>query len=859
MIGSVNRQPPPVDLIVGNKLFTPKVAGKFSQRRCWAAYEMVGPHYGCMPADQAMAYHDELSTWLREFADVKEVHLMMVPVPARAAQAQQEFAETVDHDLAGQARHYSDEVAGYLLDNVDGQGIVRHRWFVLMRLPVPPAGYPTMAEWTRAALFDTREFIETLAGVGRPEIQERQLEAWAREEHSIRGRLLTFSQTHGGLLQFRTLDQSDVLYLIRSPFWRSIGEPPLVAGWAPEPVMVPGRNGEVAFRPDTRAMRRMYSGRIDHRESRGHLKVTQLVDGQVRTAYQAFLTIEQWCANPMPLFGGEWAYQLQQEVGAVEVHLRWTARSHELTLGDLESQQRKQDDNAAQEEEHAGGTTSETLRSRDEAEEMEQYIRETRSPSLLVSVVIGVSAATPEALQDRIRRVSAVFDRLEIKVVHNGPDQYRHFVETLPGASRQVEDYVHRLLPPALAACMFGATIRLMDPQGTYIGTDDRGRPVWYDPTRALAKLDTSGSAAFLGPMGKGKSVTANFLAYLAVLLRGARLLAIDSAKPERSDWPQKLPYLAQFTRVVTLSAHESDRGKLDPFSIFPNRSEATNHAISQAAFLTQTKLSDTGYDALLRSYTWVRDNCERPCMTAGIDQLERMGRDPEYKYRAVAARLAERLRNIATLAYASLLFGDELSTGVDTSNLITVLQLDRIQRPPEGKAIEDYSLDEYVSHAIMVATVALASAFASSDRRQQKVILTDETRWFTAVDYGRNLIEQQTLIGRAMGTQVFLVGQNVSHIPQDLHQHFTMRFAFGADSDREAINTLRFLGAEPTDENVEWLRSLNPGDTKGQCLVRDLAGNIGQVGIDLAFDSLRGAFNTRSLGDQTGQDREAV
>jgi hypothetical protein len=100
-----------------------------------------------------------------------------------------------------------------------------------------------------------------------------------------------------------------------------------------------------------------------------------------------------------------------------------------------------------------------------------------------------------------------------------------------------------------------------------------------------------------------------------------------------------------------------------------------------------------------------------------------------------------------------------------------------------------------------------------------------------------------------------------VSHIPQDLHQHFTMRLAFGAASDREAVATLRFLGAEATPENVEWLKGLNPGDVKGQCLLRDLNGNIGQMQVDLVFDELRAAFNTTSLesGEAQSKAGEAV
>lgn len=852
----VNKIDPPVDLVLGNLLFSPKPPGKVSRRRCWAGYELQPIHYDLIPADKALAYHDQLTEFLREFSDVKECHLMMAPVAVRAGNTQMELLKSLPGDLYHEAEHYCIQVAE-ALRFFDDQQVSHFRFYLFLRLPDPPLAYRSLAEWGKAAVNDFRDFMETLAGIGRPEITEKQLEAWDLSEQLMRARLNIFSESSS--LRFRQLTTEETQYLVRAPFWRSTGvEPDFAAGWTPGGTFAPGPKGDLLISPDTKAMRRLYAGRIDHQEDEGYLKVTQLVEGQPQTVYQAFLTIEQWCANPIPLLGGEWAYLLQREIGpnpeekdgsgAVELHIRWTSRDYEATLDDLASQKRKQADTSEQEEEHSGGTSNDTMRSRSEAEEMEAYVKETRSPSLLVSVVVAVSATSVKELRERIRKVQQVFNRLDIKTVQNGPDQFRHFVETIPGAKRLVDDYVHRLLPPALATCMLGATNRLLDPSGTYIGTDDRGNPLWYDPTRALAVLDTSGSVVAVGPMGKGKSLLMNFLSFLCVLLRGARLLAIDSAKPERSAWPDLLPYLGRFTRVVTLSSHEADRGKLDPYNIFENRSEATNHAVSQAAFLTQTKLQDVGYDVLLKAFTEVRDQHEHPCMMAAVEVLERLGRDPDYKYAQVSERLAERLRNISGMAYANLLFGSVGSTGIDTSNRITVLQLDRIVKPPEDKAVQDYTLDEYVSHAIMVAAVALASSFARSDRRQQKVILADEIRWFVNNPYGRDLIEQQTLVGRAMGTQVFLIGQNVSHIPKDLHQHFTMRFAFGAAHEREAIATLEFLGAETTSENIDRLMRLNPGDVKGQCLVRDLMGNIGQAQIDLIFEDLVDAFNTKSL-----------
>lgn len=844
---------PPVEYLYGNLVVAPPHG---ESRTCWAAYELAPVHFDFMTADKQAAYHADLSRLFIEFQDVAEAHLAVVPERSRARDT---LLREVKSAKTPEAADYCNQVAEVMgeVDERDDAG--RFRTFLYVRLPNQTQAYASMAAWAKAHLLKWRDALEALAGVTTSEIEEQQMATWLAAEQTLRGRLEAFAASTMAL-RFRPLTAPELLVRIRSPFWRSLGASPLSAGWMPGET-VTHRRGQVLIKPDASAMRRLYGGRIDHQEEAGYLKVTQMEDGKPRHAYQSFLTVEQFSMTPIALQGSEWAYQLQQAAGPVELHLHWTPREYERTLRDLASRKRIQADTAEQEQEHAGGTSADTFRTQGEIEEMESYVKESRSPTLLTSIVIVVSATSTQMLQSRIAAAYSVFRRLDIKLAHNGCDQYKHFIETMPAAPRLVEDYTHRLLPITVATGMIGTTSDLLDRVGIFLAVDNRGRPLFWDPTRALMVLDTSGSIAFLGPMGTGKSLTANLMAYLAALVRGAKILAIDSAKPERGRWPQLLPYLGSRTRVVTLSNHVADRGKLDPYTIFSNREEATNHAISLAAFLTQTPLNEVGYDVLLRAFLTMQDREETPCMMAGIRYLEQLANDAGYEYRKVAKRLAERLQNLSRMAYANLLFGDGTGEAIDTTQQITVLQLDRIQRPPDNKAVKDYTLNEYISHAILESAVAFAHAFANQDRRQQKVIVADEIRWFVNSAHGRDLIEQQTLIGRAMGTQVFLIGQNVSHLPEDLHQHFTMRFAFGAANEAEAVATLQFLGAEATPANVDCLLRLNPGGTKGQCMLRDMAGHIGLAQIQPLFDQLTEAFNTQSLtpGDQANQIAEEV
>lgn len=832
---------PPVEYVRSNMAVTAKES-KLARRRWWAGYELLPTHYDFLPASRRIAYHDDLTRFFRAFADQPEMVLSMVPERIQAGQLQAALAEAMAAAGNEEAADYCGKVAEALQAMDASDEVCRFRFLLWVRL-TPNLSPAEMWKAVRgsgpAALLSAATFS--------PAIREQTMLHWEGVEQALRVRLEGFAQSTG--LRFRALEREEVLQRIRAPFWRNIADPPLAPGWAPAANLSIARDRTLLLTPDTAAARRLYSGLVDHQEDWSYVRVTQNVDGQPVSSYQSFLTVEQFSPNALEMPGSEWAFQLQ-DTGPVELHLRWTARDYRQTLEAIESQQRKHADSASHEAEHAGGETDDTLTSRDETHDMHRYVKATKSPSMLTSMVVVVTGEDPPALRNRVKRVAEVFDSLDTKLAHNGPDQARHFYETIPGAPQLVTDYIHPMVPPALATCMLGTTRDLLDPSGTFFATDLGGRPLWLDVKRALAKLDTAGNMSFVGPMGKGKSATANFILWLAVLF-GAKGLAIDSSKPERGEWPEKLPYLGAFTKVVTLSNHDADRGKLDPFTIFHDKSEATNHAISQAAFLTQTKLQEVGYDVLLTAFNMVRDGSGRPSMMAGVKCLETLGQDGEYKYQDAAQRLAERLRNMSRMAWANLLFGDGEGDAIDTSARLTVLQLDRIRRPAEGKAVEDYDMDEYLGHAIMVAATAFANSFARQDRRVQKVILCDEIRWFVATSYGHDLIAQHTLIGRAMGTQVLLIGQNVAHLPADLHQHFTVRWAFGADSEFEAAATLEFLGAPNTPDNRERLTKLNPAAVKGQALVRDLNGRIGEAWVQMLFDDLVEAFRTNNLTEE--------
>jgi hypothetical protein len=78
-----------------------------------------------------------------------------------------------------------------------------------------------------------------------------------------------------------------------------------------------------------------------------------------------------------------------------------------------------------------------------------------------------------------------------------------------------------------------------------------------------------------------------------------------------------------------------------------------------------------------------------------------------------------------------------------------------------------------------------------------------------------------------------------------DLAELIGVVLVFGQDSDRAAATALRFIGLEPTRELVGLVREFRAG----RCLMRDLAGRVGEVQIDLVYPHLLHALNTTPGG----------
>ena len=96
--------------------------------------------------------------------------------------------------------------------------------------------------------------------------------------------------------------------------------------------------------------------------------------------------------------------------------------------------------------------------------------------------------------------------------------------------------------------------------------------------------------------------------------------------------------------------------------------------------------------------------------------------------------------------------------------------------------------------------------------------------------------------MGRSLNTGAIFIGHSAKDVADEgITAAITYKFCFRVSEKKEAKRTLEFLGLEPTDENINIM--LNLGN--GQCLFKDLAGNIDILQFDAVQQHLFDAFDT--------------
>jgi hypothetical protein len=826
-------------------------------REVWFLYRLQPSHYEHLSYDARMGM---LWRFSRLFWNLEDCHgqLLIVPSTRSLAGHLARLQQEVEGPLKPVAERYAREAAQEM--GGDRTGIEFH-YILALRLPGRPDQFASSpSAFVKSLWQDPRRVVEQYFGLRQPGMADYELAGYFEREEGLFQRV-------NRVIKATRLDEAQTAWLMRQGFWRGIeGAPGLRPHSKPDCVVFNSPDGGVEFRFNKAEMARLADGEIDLRNPR-RLAVTQETDRGAQTGITAFCYVSD-LPDDMVFPGCEWIYSLQELHFPVEVSMRWGALGHEEALGIV----RRKKLEIADQDKHTRNSGEEAPIALMDAQEqvamLEHDLKQRKFPTVLWSVCCAVTGASEREVTERVKSLRDHLSSYQITLDVPAGDQLPAFLEAVPGAPRQVTDYIHRVPPEAAAASMFLATRAIGDQNGPYIGmTGVQHRPVYLDPALP-PKVNRSASVAFLGSLGGGKSYAANLLTYLAVVWRGAKALVLDP-KGERSGWLTELPELSGHVEVITLSPRAEDSGKLDPFVMLgadfseDERKETVNLAVSLLSFLANVPTGDDRFLALMQAVDEVSRE-PQPGLMKVVGRLEVLGAGGYAASQVAAAAedggvsggaarpapampgaaaLGHYLRAVSGLAYANLIFGSGNEVGLRLDRRLNVLQLQSITMPPPGKPREEFSLEELLSVALMHAVTAFATRFTRQERDVFKIVLMDEAWALLSSNQGRALVSHLLRTGRAMNNAVYLISQNVADLLDErIKNNIGVKFIFRSHDQDEIARVLELLNLQPEEENILAVRGLETG----QALMQDLEGRVGVVSVDAVFPHLAGAFDTR-------------
>lgn len=848
----------PIDYYEENLVFK-------SDKSCLAGYKLDGFIYDFLSNAEKKR---KLSTLMRLLWNLKyDTHIKLVPVVTSIRERQDELKKRATGPLKMQAIADAEFVANDLIQTIGDEGN-DYETYLIIKLQKPKSFIRDAKELIVSLVKDPVRVINNYAGADDPEIFLNEVEVYKSIEERLYNTINSF-------VRAQRTDEYQTQRLIRQPFYRGIGEPPIrrdkpdyinsrnsdnAMVWKPFGEIVT-KNGQKALRPHRRDI--LSLAEADIQVKRRHIEVDQIYNGYEVTSYQSFMVISDIPDLDFP--GSEWIYNLQASTKfPVDVSIRFHSVENQKAIGQVKEEKKKIKDQDEHTRESAEVPLN-LLESKEEADILEFDLQKGKYPLLATTIVVSVAAKNLETLKLRQDDVRRYFEGYGIQVEIPSGDQWDLFNEMLLGGEQYAFDYLQRLSPLALANSMFGATKKLGDDSGFYFAiTGILKQPVRIDPWRA-SQVNKAPNIEFIGSQGGGKSFTADLIACISCKL-GAKGVWIDP-KGDRTLWPEHLQSFNGQVKVTTFTAKEKDKGKLDPFNIFKAGAtgetyveamkEAANLALDIGMFLLAADRKDQRTRYLLQAVNRMV-NKPKQCMNRVIEELKLMSAEADEEGDPLKANvtkeMADTLNSYRQMAYASLLFGDGDEDPVNLDNSVNVLQIQNLTFPSEGAKPEEFTYQEIIGYASLLAISGFIMRFIMSDRSTLGIFVLDEASVINATPVGKNLVNKIQRMARAMNKPGFFISQNVDDCGDEkVKNNIGYKFAFRSTDETEIRKVLAFYNLEPTRDNIEVISNLE----NGMCLFQDLEGRTGVIAIDYVFDEYQIAFDTKPKNQSNNEDDE--
>ncbi|WEY92912.1 VirB4-like ATPase ConE [Bacillus subtilis] len=579
--------------------------------------------------------------------------------------------------------------------------------------------------------------------------------------------------------------------------------------------------------------------------------------------YSAFVVIDEFLHN---MSESDLFYEAQSLPFPVEVQMKIQTESKSITKPalNLKRQQLKEE----QKEQQSTGDRSDvsTVTSATMIRHLQDEIKKEDVHVMNWLSVIVVHGKTKKECVGKATIVKRHLKGAGITCRLPVADQLNLFYKMLPGEKLDITDknWIQKTTQDGVAESLFAVNSDIGSKIGFFLGWVDRFQEhtdlesaimssrdfVLFHPFLANQQLKGSKTRSphclITGDTGNGKSYLAKLIFnYISML--NIKSLYIDPKKEMRKwiqrvlndeyireNFPLYIAHLEKYNYITLDHENTHNWGALDPISFLPPmKAKELVQVIFEQVY--DFKGKDDINTAFLRATSEVIDAKQKGEQVGSLDIIRKMQSHPE----EAVQKAGDYLNEVVSDSILKLCIHDGSNPALSLEKRITILEVENMDLPDHAERLENYTISQLKSSAVMFALGKFCELFGMNPD-EQTVEFIDEAWIFTTSQQGKKVERQMRRIGRSYNNAEYFISQSTKDaLKEEDSGNFGVAFAFDEPNEREEV--LKWMNMEVTKENTKMMESM----FQGQCLFKDYYGRTSKISIECLFEEWQGALKT--------------
>lgn len=579
--------------------------------------------------------------------------------------------------------------------------------------------------------------------------------------------------------------------------------------------------------------------------------------------YTAFVVIDEFLHN---MSESDLFYEAQSLPFPVEVQMKIQTESKSITKPalNLKRQQLKEE----QKEQQSTGDRSDvsTVTSATMVRHLQDEIKKEDVHVMNWLAVVVVHGKTKKECVGKSKIVKRHLKGAGITCRLPVADQLNLFYKMLPGEKLDITDknWIQKTTQDGVAEGLFAVNSDIGSKIGFFLGWVDRFREhtdlenaimssrdfVLFHPFLANQQLKGSKTRSphclITGDTGNGKSYLAKLIFnYISML--NIKSLYVDPKKEMRKwirkvlndetireNFPLYIAHLEKYNYITLDHEDQKNWGALDPVSFLPPmKAKELVQVIFEQVY--DFKGKDDINTAFLRATSDVIEEKQKGNQVGSLDIIRKMQDHPE----KAVQKAGDYLNEVVSDSILKLCIHDGSNPALSLEERITILEVENMDLPDYSERIENYTISQLKSSAVMFALGKFCELFGMNPD-EQTVEFIDEAWIFTTSQQGKKVERQMRRIGRSYNNAEYFISQSTKDALNDEDKgNFGVAFAFDEPNEREEV--LKWMNMEVTEENKKMMESM----FQGQCLFKDYYGRTSKISIECLFEEWQGALKT--------------